>query len=526
MSILCLAIQIVFVVSIVAAVYYFRLYKLHGISVKEWEEMKEDNFLMRELLNNLPIPTTVKDIKDNCNYLFWNKKSEDLYSVSQDDLIGKNASVLPPEICSAFQQTDRETIRSGQSNTFQHLILADGCEHVLSMYKQLLYYKGEPRWLISAAVDVTEATEKRCQLEQLDLQHRLLLKATGMKLWTWDLRRKEITWKRDNEGATDRVVDADEHLLLILPEYRENIYRALDRLNRKETDFFDEEFQLRNEDGTLSWREIYGAVYQYDENGEPVVLVGGTLMIDKRKALEQDLREAKEKAEEANRLKSAFLANMSHEIRTPLNAIIGFSDMICQTGEEEEKQEYMKIVSSNNELLLQLIDDILDLSKIEAGTMEFTLAPTDINDLMEGICRQMQEKNTSPDVAITFTEKAEECILNTDRVRLSQVIINFTNNAMKFTPKGSIQMGYRIDEAKDEIYFYVKDTGIGIPADKINEVFERFVKLNTFAKGTGLGLAICRVIVERLGGTIGADSKEGEGSCFWFRLPITQKSNN
>jgi len=265
----------------------------------------------------------------------------------------------------------------------------------------------------------------------------------------------------------------------------------------------------------------------YDNEGTEII--GGLLRfedITEKVKMDKMLQEAKEKAEESNRLKSAFLANMSHEIRTPLNAIIGFSDMICQTGEEEEKQEYMKIVSSNNELLLQLIDDILDLSKIEAGTMEFTLAPTDINDLMEGIYRQMQEKNTSPDVAITFMEKAEECILNTDRVRLSQVIINFTNNAMKFTPKCSIQIGYRIDEAKDEIYFYVKDTGIGIPADKINEVFERFVKLNTFAKGTGLGLAICRVIVERLGGTIGADSKEGECSCFWFRLPITPKSNN
>ena len=155
--------------------------------------------------------------------------------------------------------------------------------------------------------------------------------------------------------------------------------------------------------------------------------------------------------------------------------------------------------------------------------MEFTFAPTDINELMEGICRQMQEKNTSPDVAITFTEKATECIFHTDRVRLSQVIINFTNNAMKFTSEGSIQMGYRIDETKDEIYFYVKDTGIGIPADKIDEVFERFVKLNTFAKGTGLGLAICRVIVERLECTIGANSREGEGSCFWFRLPMHQK---
>ena len=277
---------------------------------------------------------------------------------------------------------------------------------------------------------------------------------------------------------------------------------------------------LRNEPcGQVTATPVFG-----DE--KETEIIGGLLRfenITEKLKMDKMLQEAKEKAEESNRLKSAFLANMSHEIRTPLNAIVGFSEMVCQTEEEEERKEFVKIISSNNILLLQLIDDILDLSKIEAGTMDFTFAQTDINELMEGICRQMQEKNSSPDIQILFTEKADQCMMYTDRIRLSQVIINFTNNALKFTPKGSIEMGYRIEEAKDEIYFYVKDTGIGIPADKIDKVFERFVKLNSFIKGTGLGLAICRVIVERLGGVIGVESKEGEGSRFWFRIPRSEK---
>ena len=244
--------------------------------------------------------------------------------------------------------------------------------------------------------------------------------------------------------------------------------------------------------------------------------------ITTRKQVELELIQAKEKAEESDRLKSAFLANMSHEIRTPLNAIIGFSDLICQTDDAEEKEEYIRIVTSNNELLLQLIDDILDLSKIEAGTMDFSYAPTDINELMEDICLQMQQKNQRPEVQIMFTEKEPGCVINTDRLRLSQVIMNLMNNAMKFTSEGSITLGYRLTRQKDELYFFVKDTGIGIPADQAGKVFERFVKLNTFVKGTGLGLAICRVIIERLGGTIGVETREGRGSCFWFRLPVRE----
>ena len=244
--------------------------------------------------------------------------------------------------------------------------------------------------------------------------------------------------------------------------------------------------------------------------------------ITTRKQVELELIQAKEKAEESDRLKSAFLANMSHEIRTPLNAIIGFSDLICQTDDAEEKEEYIRIVTSNNELLLQLIDDILDLSKIEAGTMDFSYAPTDINELMEDICLQMQQKNQRPEVQIMFTEKESGCVINTDRLRLSQVIMNLMNNAMKFTSEGSITLGYRLTRQKDELYFFVKDTGIGIPADQAGKVFERFVKLNTFIKGTGLGLAICRVIIERLGGTIGVETREGKGACFWFRLPVRE----
>lgn len=261
-------------------------------------------------------------------------------------------------------------------------------------------------------------------------------------------------------------------------------------------------------------------VYDYESETE---IIGGLLRfedITEKVKINQMLQEAKEKAEESNRLKSAFLANMSHEIRTPLNAIVGFSELMCHAEtSEEDKLEFAGIVSNNNELLLQLINDILDLSKIEAGTMDFTFTSVDINELMDRICRQMQEKITSPDVQVILAEKAEHCIINTNRARLSQVIINLTTNALKFTPTGTIQMGYRMDEAAHEIYFYVKDTGIGIPADKKEKIFERFIKLNSFAKGTGLGLAICRIIIERLNGVIGVESKVGEGSCFWFKIP-------
>lgn len=234
-----------------------------------------------------------------------------------------------------------------------------------------------------------------------------------------------------------------------------------------------------------------------------------------RKKMEQEIRE-REKAEEANRLKSAFLANMSHEIRTPLNAIVGFSTLLASDESPEDKQEFIDIIESNNKLLLQLINDILDLSKIEAGTLEFTYSDVDLNVLLTEIEQTTCIRNENPNVRIFFEDRLPQCILHTERNRLTQVVTNLLNNAMKFTLQGSIRFGYQ--QEGDKLRFYVKDTGCGIPADKIDTIFGRFVKLNTFQQGTGLGLSICKMIVEKLGGEIGVESKEGEGTLFWFTI--------
>lgn len=230
------------------------------------------------------------------------------------------------------------------------------------------------------------------------------------------------------------------------------------------------------------------------------------------------LSEAVEKAEQANQLKSAFLANMSHEIRTPLNAIVGFSNMLPEVEDRSEMREYADIIETNTDLLLQLINDILDVSKIEAGTFDFCPSLIDVNQTMEEIEQSMQLRLKNDDVTFTFIERLPECTLYIDKNRLMQLLSNFAINAIKFTEVGKIQMGYRILNDKT-IYFYVSDTGCGMSKEQCEHVFERFVKYNPFIQGTGLGLSICKMIVDRLNGQIGVESEEGKGSTFWFTLP-------
>ena len=233
----------------------------------------------------------------------------------------------------------------------------------------------------------------------------------------------------------------------------------------------------------------------------------------------QKLIEAKEKAESSDRLKSAFLANMSHEIRTPLNAIIGFSDLLSATDDPEERVAYSEIVHKNNELLLQLISDILDISKIEAGTLDVVNDYVDINQMCREVIHFYELKTEDSPVKVTFDDTLPAYILFSDKNRLTQVLNNFINNALKFTKEGGITLGYYL-VGEDRLKFFVRDTGCGIAKENLGSVFERFVQLDSFVAGTGLGLSICRSLVEQMNGEIGVESEVGEGSYFWFTHPF------
>ena len=241
------------------------------------------------------------------------------------------------------------------------------------------------------------------------------------------------------------------------------------------------------------------------------------------KIMERKLRLAKEEAEESNRIKSAFLANMSHEIRTPLNAIVGFSSILATEVSEEERVEYLDIIERNNELLLQLINDILDLSKIEAGTLEYVRQPMNLSEICRNIY-QIHKDRVQEGVTLILDNQDEDLIIEEDRNRIAQVITNFLTNAGKFTLSGEIRFGFKVNNQC--IRFYVKDTGIGIAPDKVGHIFDRFVKLNSFAQGTGLGLAICRMIIEKIGGEIGVTSEIGKGSTFYFTIPYKESSDD
>ena len=326
------------------------------------------------------------------------------------------------------------------------------------------------------------------------------------------------TWYRnlgEKEGIPmPQVIGVYAH---VVPEDQAVLKNFVGEVKTGKATSLRKEVRVCRENGKYTWTSINVMVRDYRPQDGIIEMLCINYDITPLKETEQKLIIARDKAEELDRLKSAFLANMSHEIRTPLNAIVGFSSLLAETDSRSERQEYIKIVQENNELLLQLISDILDLSKIEAGTFNFVYTNVDVNETCAEIIKSISMK-VSKGVELIFEEPFPECYIYTDKNRFTQVISNFINNALKFTQQGSITLGYE-QVPHQKIKFYVRDTGMGIPEEKQKSVFERFVKLNTFVQGTGLGLSICKSIVSQMGGEIGVDSTEGVGSCFWFTHP-------
>lgn len=269
-------------------------------------------------------------------------------------------------------------------------------------------------------------------------------------------------------------------------------------------------------DGKVYWLNSNVRAYKYSVDGKPSKIVSYTSNITEQREKELELMKVKE----ADKLKSAFLANMSHEIRTPLNAIVGFSDLVAETDDPEERQTYLDIIHTNNDLLLNLIGDILDFSKIEAGMLKYNIEEANIKELCMEVYLSGSLK-IKPGVKLLFDKNSPTVTLRTDLQRILQVIANFVNNAIKFTSEGSITIFYETKE--NEVKVCVRDTGIGISEENRPRVFERFIKINDFHQGTGLGLTISKTIIEYLGGTIGVDSVQGKGSTFWFTLPLDYK---
>lgn len=308
------------------------------------------------------------------------------------------------------------------------------------------------------------------------------------------------------------------------PEDGKEINRFLEEARKGTLKKFRENLRIHRGNNQYTWSCVNLLVRDYRPEEGIIELVCINYDITDMKEMEEKLIEAKNHAETLDQLKSAFLANMSHEIRTPLNAIVGFADLLAETEDKDERLEYMTIVRENNDLLLQLISDILDLSKIEAGTFDFVFGDVDVNRMFDEIALSYKIK-VPEGVKLLRSGHQEECHLHSDKNRLTQVITNFINNALKFTSRGSITLGYTITP-ENKLHFYVTDTGTGISAEKASSIFDRFVKLDSFVQGTGLGLSICKSIVEQLGGTIGVDSEQGVGSTFWFTIPWVLPESN
>lgn len=368
------------------------------------------------------------------------------------------------------------------------------------------------------------------RLRNNSIEYELVLKAMKLCTWRLDVRQGIVYFESDfrdlpgNYQAPSQL-PLDKILDWVVFEDKDSTRRSFLSIARGQVDSIHLVFRsmLPHMDRQF-WMECYATVAEVDEEGKPLVVVGTSMCIDKRKRMEEELVAARNKAEESDRLKSAFLANIGHEVHTPLNAIVGFSEILPMAGSEEERERMMGIIRENNEKLLHIFDDIVNLSRIEADyeTEKIVMEWFDVTALVRETVKETAGRNARPQLTVNAELATEAAFrIYSNRERVSVILSHLADNALKFTEKGCVTIGTAFpDDSKLRIF--VKDTGIGIPAADCERIFERFVKLDDFTQGMGLGLTVSRTFALSLGGSVGVSSELGLGSTFWLDLPVTK----
>ena len=504
-------------------------------SVREKETLRQEKEALRQgkeellhIINNMPLLYINQEMVTDDHGVITDVVFRDVNDrfekiMRREDCIRKPASQLFPDSIGLSIKENSLAKQNGEHVNFQpYLPLEDSC------YDITVFPDGNGRFMKYFGVDRTNLYHLRKEKEWMLKQVALALEVSQVFSWQWKVGEHHGMCQRasrDDDGNIVYInipVTEDKVYSHVGSNDRERMKNALDDLIAGKTAFMREEYRTVPEAlgyKTLEWVESTAIVGERSEDGRPLTLVGSYQIITHRKKQEEELILAKERAEESNRLKSTFLANMSHEIRTPLNAIVGFCNLLANGNVDADKRnKYMRVIESNNELLLKLIGDILDLSKIEAGAVEFAFSEFDLNKLMEEMDKTFQQRmSDGKPVVLSYKCGLERCVIRSERNRLMQLVTNLVANAIKFTDSGTICYGYELQGSM--LRFYVEDTGCGIPKDKQQDILNRFVKLNGFKQGFGLGLSICKNIVKALGGEMGLESAPGKGSTFWFTVP-------
>ena len=492
------------------------------------QALQNSERILHNIYKNLPVGIELYD-KDG-QMVDLNKKDMEMFRISnKEDILGVNIfenPILPEEIKQKIKDNENAdfTFRYDFSkiNKYYQPNSTTGFIDLTTKVTTLYDHNHEPINYLLINVDKTEDTIAYNKIQEFESFFDLVGDYAKVGYAHFDALSRDgyalRGWYRnvgEEEGTPlPEIIGIHSHFH---PEDRAVMIDFLDKVIKGESSKLSRDVRIRRADGNYTWTRVNVLVRNYQPQDNIIEMLCINFDITELKETERMLIGAKEKAEEADRLKSAFLANMSHEIRTPLNAIVGFSSLLEEAEDAEEKHLYATIIEENNKLLLQLISDILDLSKIEAGTFDIIPEQVDAQQLCNELLQSMQVRATEQ-VEILLAPELPELTFTSDKNRLYQVLLNFVTNALKFTSEGSIVIDYRING--NEVRFSVQDTGMGIEPEKQEAIFTRFVKLNNFIAGTGLGLPICQSIVTQLGGKIGVESEPGKGSCFWFTHPI------